>query len=56
MKSRQLVIRIKEIGNKKIIGFELDGISKDEAIVVLNRCLFRLLDDYDDFIKIESKV
>ena len=56
MKPRQLIICIKEINNKTIIGFELDGISRDEAIVVLNRYLFRLLDDYDDLVKIESNV
>ena len=54
MKTRQLVIEIMEIKNKKIIAFELDDISKDDAIVILNRCLFRLLHSYDDYMEIKS--
>jgi len=55
MKSKQLIIHIKESKNQKIVGFELKGISKDEAIVILNRCLFRLMHEYDDYVDIKLK-
>jgi hypothetical protein len=53
-KSKQLIIHIKEIQNQKIIGFELKDFTKDEAIIILNRCLFRLLDGYDDYIDVKQ--
>ena len=49
-KSKKLIIHVQDIDNQKLVGFELEGITKDEAIVILNRCLFRLLNGYDDFL------
>ena len=51
-KTKRLIIEIKEIDDQKVLGFELKEISKDEAIIILNRCLFGLLADYDNPIKI----
>ena len=53
-KNKQFIINIKEIENQKIIGFDLKGITKDEAIVILNRCLFRLLTGYDDYVNVKQ--
>lgn len=51
--TKQLTINIHNIENKKVIGFELNDISKDEAIVIFNRCIFQLLNGYDDYIEIK---
>ena len=47
MSSKKLTIYIREINGQKLVGFELKEITKDEAIVILNRCLHRLIHDYD---------
>ncbi|MBW2975199.1 hypothetical protein KY366_05770 [Candidatus Woesearchaeota archaeon] len=51
---KQLTIHIKEIEDQKVIGFELKDITKDEAIVIFNRCLFRLLNGYDDYVDVKK--
>lgn len=56
MSSKKLIIHIQEIDNQKLIGFELKDITKDEAIVIFNRCLNRLLYDYDTDIKITKRI
>lgn len=52
---KNIVINIKELRGEKIMGFELNEISEDEAIVILQRCLFKLLEGYDDYLKVEKK-
>ena len=56
MKTEKLVIHIKETKNQKIIAFELGELSRDEAIIILNRCLYRLLHDYDEYVNVKINV
>lgn len=52
---KQLIIHTTEVEDQQLLGFELIDISKDEAIVMLNRCLHSLLNDYDTTVKILEK-
>ena len=47
MVRKRLVIDVEERFDQQVVAFELDGLTKDEAIVVLHRCLFRLVSEYD---------
>jgi hypothetical protein len=47
MASKKLIIYVTETDNHKLVGIELNDISKDEAVVILNRCLNKLLHEYE---------
>ncbi len=55
MPPKKLIISIEEIEDHKLIDFELKDITKDEAIIIFNRCLNRLLHDYDYYVEIIEK-
>ena len=47
MPSKKIIIHVTETDNHKLIGLELNGITKDEAVVILNRCLNKILHEYE---------
>jgi hypothetical protein len=45
MTSKKIMIHIKEIDEKKLIGLDIKDFTKEEVIVVLNICLNKILND-----------
>ena len=52
---KTLTIQIKDLGDMQIITPKLDGLSTEEAIVVLNRCMQYLLLDTRYHVGVEEK-
>lgn len=48
---KQFTIHVKEVKGFKMIGFDENEFTKDELIIILNRCLHRLLTDYDYYLE-----
>lgn len=47
MPSKRIIISINEVDDMKLVGLRLEEVTKEDAIVIFNRCINQLLSSYD---------